>query len=173
MIRRTTFISYHHADATEVRRFIDRFRAAIIPRGIGDGVSDDDNFVNSTDTDYVLRRIREKYLANSSVTIVMIGACTWARKYVDWEIAASLRNDPVNGRNGLIGIWLPSSPRGKLPERLQANRPKPGQGYARVYAYPDSATQLAGWLTDAYNARTARARLIVPRSPLKVRNSPC
>ena len=55
-----------------------------------------------------MRKIREKYLTNSTVTIVFIGECTKARKYVDWEIASSLRNDPNNGRSGLLGINLKS-----------------------------------------------------------------
>jgi hypothetical protein len=38
-----------------------------------------------------LRRIRQLYLLDSTVTIVLIGKCTWARKFVDWETQASLR----------------------------------------------------------------------------------
>ncbi|WP_372493341.1 TIR domain-containing protein [Janibacter melonis] len=36
-------------------------------------------------------RIRTKYLGDSSVTIVLVGSCTWARRYVDWEVYSSLR----------------------------------------------------------------------------------
>ena len=58
--------------------------------------------------DYVLRRIREKYLSNTTVTIGLVGECTKARKYVDWEIVSTLRNDPVNGRSGRSGINIGS-----------------------------------------------------------------
>ena len=40
------------------------------------------------------RTTGENYLSNTTVTIVLIGECTKARKYVDWEIASTLRNDP-------------------------------------------------------------------------------
>ncbi|MBN1655077.1 MAG: TIR domain-containing protein [Deltaproteobacteria bacterium] len=45
--------------------------------------------------DYVMRRIRDEHLRDSTVTIVMIGNCTWSRKYVDWELQASLRSGPI------------------------------------------------------------------------------
>lgn len=51
-----------------------------------------DDIINSTDTNYVMRRIRELYLKDSTVTIVLMGKYTYTRRYVDWEIQASLRN---------------------------------------------------------------------------------
>jgi hypothetical protein len=177
VVRRKTFISYHHEDADEVREFSDEFSDVMIAKGIGSGVSDDDDFIDSDDTDYVLRRIREEYLADSIVTAVMISECTWARKYVDWEVAASLRNDPVNGRSGLLAILLPSQgTSGRLPDRVKDNVKLKGEedGYGRFRSYPTSSHQLAGWLEDAVNARTQRAHLIAsPRRDLKQRNSPC
>ena len=91
-----------------------------IPKTIG--ISDDDDFIDSDDRDYVMRRIREKYLTDSTVTIVLIGKCTAKRKYVDWEIASTLRNDPQNKRSGLLGINLRSIENRELsPPRLDDN----------------------------------------------------
>lgn len=59
---------------------------------------------------YIMQQIRENYLSDSTVTIVLIGKETWKRKYVDWEISASIRNTQKNPRSGLIGILLPSRP---------------------------------------------------------------
>ena len=81
-VRHKCFISYHQVDEDEVAKFIDDFSDVFIPKVLG--VSDTDDFIDSTDTDYVMRRIRELYLTDSTVTIVMIGKCTWARRYVDW-----------------------------------------------------------------------------------------
>lgn len=178
MTRRKVFISYHHADADEVRRFVDKHGSVIIPRGIGEGVNDADNFVNSTDTEYVLRRIREKYLSDSTVTVVMVGKCTWARKYVDWEIAASLRNDPTNGRSGLLALLLPSlrNDPPTVPQRVRDNAKMKSEsdGYGRYYHAPSTSTEVARWLDDAAGARVTRAHLIKsPRRPLRVKNSPC
>ena len=99
-----------------VEEFSDVFTAKTV------GVTDEDDFIDSDDKDYVMRRIREKYLSNTTVTIVLIGECTKARKYVDWEIASTLRNDPVNGRSGLLGINMKSMDRRWLPPpRLEDN----------------------------------------------------
>ena len=77
-----------------------------------------------------LQRIREDYIAQVSVTVVLIGCCTWQRKYVDWEIGASLRDTTTNPRCGLLGILLPNHPDHEtgrcnpslIPPRLADNR---------------------------------------------------
>src|SRR4051812_19538675 len=120
--RRKCFVTFHQADRAYVDSFVAKFSDVFIPRVLG--VSDIDDFINSTDYDYVMRRIRERYLTDSSVTIVMAGRCTWARKYVDWEVASSLRNDPINRRSGLFGIRLPYMPTGvptTVPDRFHDN----------------------------------------------------
>ena len=81
-VRHKCFLSYHAEDTDEVTEFIDRFSDIFIPKVIG--VSDDAPFVDSTDTDYIMECIREKYLSDSTVTIVLVGKCTWSRKFVDW-----------------------------------------------------------------------------------------
>jgi len=78
--------------------------------------------IDSTDSDYVMRRIRELYIGDSTVTLVMLGKCTWARRYVDWEIQASLRAPQDGLPNGLLGIKLPTYPEGTgFPERFNRN----------------------------------------------------
>jgi len=51
-----------------------------------------------------MRRIRENYISGSSCTIVLVGKDTWGRKYVDWEIKATLEKE-----HGLIGVQLPTA----------------------------------------------------------------
>ena len=108
--KRRCFISYHHADEREVQTFLDTYSNAEVftHRALGLDMAYD--IVDSNDTDYVMRRIREQYMQNTSVTIVMVGQNTWKRRYVDWEIAASLRNGFANPANALLGIKLPSYP---------------------------------------------------------------
>lgn len=106
-ITRKCFISYHHDDQKYVDEFVNTFdekKGVFIARALG---VMDQGIIDSTDTDYIMRRIKEKYLTDSTVTIVLIGKCTWARRYVDWEIASTLRNDPNNKRSGLVAINLP------------------------------------------------------------------
>ena len=117
--RHKCFISYHVADLEQVKAFVTDFGSEFIPRSVG--VTEDDDFVDSTDTDYIKRRIREEYLSNSTVTILLLGEGTWGRKFVDWEISSSLRNDPVNGRNGLLVIPLPSMNNAASEARLPSS----------------------------------------------------
>lgn len=91
--RRKCFISHHHADEGEVQEFIQGFdhdQDVLIARGIGASMSGD--IINSVNADYIKSQIRSKYLRDTTVTIVMVGRETWGRRFVDWEIAASLRN---------------------------------------------------------------------------------
>ena len=133
--RRKCFIAHHSVDDEEVADFVESFGDAFIPRVVG--VSDEDDYIDSDDTDYVMDRIRDKYLRDSTVTIVMIGGCTWARRFVDWEVYSSLRNDAKNRRSGLMAITLPSMADSTrhLPARV-ADNVDGEKGYARWWKYP-------------------------------------
>lgn len=173
-VRRKCFISYHHDDQDEVDTFVKTFdheRNLFISRGLGKEMSQD--IIDSTDTDYVMRRIRELYLSDSTVTIVMLGKCTWARRYVDWEIQASLRNGQTVTANGLLAIKLPSFAKsaGYFPERLNANlKQSDSQAdcYARWIDYPTTSQALMDAIEAAYQRRTTHQKWINnPRDYMK------
>ncbi len=171
--RRKCFISYHHADQAEVEQFIEQFEDVFIPKVLG--VTETDDFIDSTNTDYIMDRIREKYLAGSTVTIVLIGKCTWSRRYVDWEIFSTLRDNKVDKRGGLLAITLPSVAdykERKLPERLQDNV-NDSALYARWWKYPQSSEGLKKMITEAFDARESKSSLIVNNRPRKTYNSTC
>jgi len=131
----------------------------------------DQDLVSSTDPAYIMRKIRERHLADSTVTIVIIGRCTWSRKYVDWEIASTLRNDPVNKRSGLVGILLLNTPDSvQLPQRLEANMES---GYAKCYHYPRNASQLDRMIEHAFKTRTSRGDDVINNLGLFVNNRNC
>jgi len=160
-----TFISYHHADQDEVEDFIKAFDyegKVFITRALGVGMEQD--IIDSNDTDYIMRRIRELYLKDSTVTIVLVGKCTWARRYVDWEIQASLRHGEKTTPNGLLGIILPSAGRENIhaPNRLLINLKGKNhdEEYARWHWYTNNEDSLISWIEDAFNARISRANLI-------------
>src|SRR5262249_35215265 len=98
----------------------------------------------------------------ASVTIVMIGRCTWARRYVGWEIQSSLRQGlTVPPPNGLLGIVLPSAGQTPVPpSRLQANIES---GYAQWYWYPQDAGSLSNMIETAFQARTRTHQIVNPR----------
>lgn len=174
-VRHKCFISYHGANATEVLSFVKRFENVFIPRVIG--VTDEDPRINSNDLDYVMDTIREKYLSNSTVTILMVGSCTWSRKFIDWEIYSSLRRDKVNRLNGLMGIELPSAAQANvtLQNRFSENLPKAagGDGYARYWSYPRTDQALRDCIQDAFNARQQRDHLIQNTQQRRQRDSSC
>jgi len=170
--RRKVFISHYRADRTEVDAFIRNFSNVFIAKVLGANSNDD--FIDSSDTNYVMQRIRELYLQNSTVTIVLLGACTHSRRYIDWEIKSSLRQGEYTP-SGLMGIVLPS--RGNkaiLPERLKANWNKNHANcYARYWSHPTSSLELSNWIEDAHQARTTRAHLINNSRDMMKYNSSC
>lgn len=171
-VRHKVFVSYHATDAVEVVSFIEKYDYVFIARAIG-MEEDGSDIIDSTDVEYIRRTIREKYLKDSTVTMVLTGACTWARKFVDWEIYSSLRSNP--NANGLLAVQLPSTPTGtRAPSRLELNRPKPSkEGYAEYYAAPTSAAQLRSQIQTAFDARSNKGHLINLGGTLRERNSSC
>ncbi|MEV6283096.1 TIR domain-containing protein [Kribbella sp. NPDC051770] len=174
--RHKCFISYHAEDIKEVETFLEDFGTEFIAKTIG--VTDEDDFIDSEDTDYIMDQIRTKYLGDSSVTIALIGKCTWARRYVDWEIYSSLRDSKHSKVNGLVAIALPSiGSGGTLQARINDNvqRDSSGKdiGYARWYAYPTYKSSLRSWVDDAFSARTGRAHLIDNTRARRQRSASC
>jgi hypothetical protein len=173
--RRECFISYHHADQAAVDQFVRYFDHdfdCFIGRGLGQEMPGD--VINSTNTDYVMSRIRELYLEDSTVTIVMLGRCTWARRYVDWEIQSSLRRGEYTTPNGLLGIKLPSF--SEFPQRFNDNLSSDWPRvdcYARHMDYPDSAQSLVAAIEAAFQRRTSHAHLIVNRRERNEYNRQC
>jgi hypothetical protein len=173
-VRHKCFISYHGADIDGVTYFVEAFNDVFIPRVVG--VSDSDHFkdpVNSEEEEYIKSQIGAKYLSDSTVTILYVGQCAWARKYVDWELSSSLRNDPANKRNGLMAITPADRSTNKLPARFADNLAEDHSKYARYYYYPQSDSSLRAWIEDAFTARDTRASLIDNTRALKKINSQC
>ena len=105
--RHNIFLSYYHGQDQEYK---DRFVLLMGDNIIDKSVNIADIIDNKQPTEAVLQRIREDHIAQVSVTVVVIGRCTWQRQYVDWEIGVSLRDTPTNPRCGLLGILLPNHP---------------------------------------------------------------
>jgi hypothetical protein len=101
-VKRKVFVSYHHkGDQFWYNEFIRLFG------GKYDILFDNSlqRKIDSDNTDYVDRQIREKHIVGTSITIVLCGAETGKRKYVDWEINSTLHHG-----HALLGICLPTNP---------------------------------------------------------------
>ena len=164
--RHKCFISYHKDDKYVVDDFCETFEGSFIRRGI----MMEDDIIDSNDTDYVMRRIRELYLQDSTVTIVLVGRCTWARRFVDWEVQASLRKSLTGPPpNGLVAIQLWKSYK-KLPYRVNLNV---DSEYAKFYEYPKSSRGLSTLIDEAFKARTDLQDSIVNPRERFSNNRPC
>lgn len=70
--------------------------------------------INSDDEDYIMRKIREDYLSDSTVTIFLIGEKSAEnlpyenQSFLKRELQASLFNGIGNTRNGILGVVLPN-----------------------------------------------------------------
>ncbi len=172
--RHKCFVSYHVADVDEVTTFLDDFGTEFIPRSVGVTVEDD--FVNSDDQEYIKRRIREEYLTDSTVTIVLLGKCTWSRKFIDWEISSSLRDDSANKRSGLLVMPLPSmNNSATLSDRIRDNwvKDKPADSYASYFSYPSSTSAVRSNIETAFVARITKADKVNNARQLRQANGSC
>jgi hypothetical protein len=115
------------------------------------------------------RQIRENYIKGSSCTIVLVGKDTPGRKFVDWEMKATLDRE-----HGLIGVYLPTASRDPtntkiiVPDRLHSNIQS---GFASWVSWQDittSAAQLERYVADAKSRNTT---LIVNPRDIRLRNS--
>jgi hypothetical protein len=158
--RHKVFISYHHArdEAYKIafeRRFGDAF-GAIVLGSVNDGDIDP-----NLPTETIRQKIRDDYLRDASVTVVLIGAETWQRKHIDWEIGSSIRHTEYNPRSGLLGIVLPTYPRTDptkydprtIPPRLYDNIKCE---FAAIYNWSDNATIVPDWVHQAYLRKSTK-----------------
>lgn len=103
------FISYHHTNDQMYKKDLAR------RYGGGDDQVFVDRSVNTGDiedglpAETIRRKIRDEYLKDTTVLIVLVGAETKERKHVDWEIYSSMYNGEVNKRCGILVITLPTT----------------------------------------------------------------
>ncbi len=161
--RRSIFVSYHHDNDQHYKHQLTSMLSEsyqTIDRSLPEKI-------RSENPDYIMRHIRENFIKGTSATIVICGRESHLRKYIDWEIKATL-----DKCHGLIGVYLesaliPSTTLAHCPRRLSENI---DSGYANWY----------NWNSFCHNADTARSYIeyaiasdkakIVNNLPLKSQN---
>ena len=175
--RHKTFVSFHEKDKRYRHYFARAMGSDIIDRSVSEGDIDP-----ALKVDTIRSKIRDEFIADATVTVVLIGPCTWQRKHVDWEIGSSLRQTKKNPRCGLIGILLPThldyranrySPN-LIPPRL-ADNVVGRNSYARIYHWPDpwNPRQIRTWIHEAFNRRDSINPINSRRQFGKNRTTPC
>jgi plasmid stabilization system protein ParE len=163
--RRNVFVSYHHGQPGTDGDVEYRDRLERVFEANGDtllwGAVPDDVIDQRLPEDEIRRQIRDHHLRNTSVTIVLIGARTWQRRHVDWEIGSSLCHTEFSPRSGLFGLLLPTHPdypgkpsysQYRIPPRLYDNL---ACGYAKFYEWTENPEYIAHMIDEAYNRKSA------------------
>ena len=107
MVRHKVFISYHHANdqwakdrLIELNEQYDIFIDCSVDTG---------DIPDTWDDQHIRTEIRDNYLRDSTVTILLVGVETRNRKHIDWELYSSMFDGLVNKKSGIVVIMLPST----------------------------------------------------------------
>lgn len=101
------FISFKTEDFAYKKYILDNLNVDMIDKSLH-------NAINSEDEDYIMKKIREDYLSDSTVTIFLIGEKSAENTpfenqfFLKRELQATLYNGTGNTKNGILGIVLPS-----------------------------------------------------------------
>ncbi|KFE97349.1 molecular chaperone Tir [Chryseobacterium formosense] len=101
------FISFKTEDRVYKTYIHDHLDVDMIDKSLHDPI-------NSYDEDYIMRKIRENYLSDSTVTIFLIGdksaENSWFENqtFIKRELQSSLYHGLGNTKNGILGVVLPS-----------------------------------------------------------------
>jgi hypothetical protein len=157
--RHKVFVSYHHARDEAYKSKFERFGRTfdVLVPGSVNGGDIDANLPAET----IRQKIRDEYLRNTSVTVVLIGVETWQRKHIDLEIGSSIRPTEYNPRSGLLGILLPTYPRADpakynprtIPPRLYDNIKCE---FAAIHNWSENATHVQNCIHQAYLRKNSR-----------------
>ena len=164
MTKHKLFISYYHKDDEFYRsKFEKLFGDLFINKSVKLGDIDDD-----LSTDYIKRLIRENYISDTSVLVVLIGPHTHCRKHVDWEISAGLLKEA-----GLVGLLLPTHNcynkkeclDKDLPDRFVANW---NTNYAILYNWTEDRSAMKVIIEKAFeNKLKMQDQKVNPRNQMK------
>jgi hypothetical protein len=163
--RRKIFVSYHHDEDQHYYNALseaahDEYKL-IYDNSL-------DRRINSKNPDFVMRQIREEFITGTSVTVVLCGIETPWRKYVDWEIKATLDKG-----HGLLAVVLPTNTYRDgyrwVPARLNDNI---RSGFAHMVEWDAFTRDAASVKLHIEAARNRPSRLIVNNREMMSRNEP-
>ena len=100
------FISYHHENDQRYKEDLLKMRDRsdlFVDKSVNAGEISDD-----WSPETIRKEIRDEYLRDSTVTILLCGEETRHRKHIDWELKTSMIDGQKNGKSGILVITLPS-----------------------------------------------------------------
>lgn len=162
--KRKVFISYHHK---KDQQWYDQFSQYFSDQL--DLFSDNsvERAIDSDNAEYLNRKIREEFIVGTSLTIVLCGAETYKRRWVDWEIHATLHHE-----HGLLGIGLPTCARDLsnnkyiVPDRFFENHQS---GYAVWMEWTATPAILIARIEEA--VKISSQTLLIRNNAVKMKRS--
>jgi hypothetical protein len=116
-------------------------------------------------------QIRAERIGPATVTLVLLGTCTWSKQAVDLELEAALTPAADGLPNGLMACTIDrNAERSKMPDRLKLNVKS---GYARLYRLPRSVDELRGWVEAAAAGRGERSDRLKDTDERLAADLPC
>ena len=101
------FVSYYHHDDQGYKdglvEWAEKNKVFI------DGSVDTGDIPDDWDDQRIRESIRDNYLKDTTVTIVLVGTNTRHRKHVDWEIYSSMYDGKINKKSGIVVVLLPTT----------------------------------------------------------------
>ena len=154
--RHKVFVSYYHDEDQRYRnRFedlFDRHFDIMVSQSVDIGDIDP-----NLKTETIRQKIRDEYIRDATVIVVLVGPHTWQRKHVDWEIYSGLHDTKNNPRCGLLGIFVPSYPlpgnkydRHTIPPRLHDNI---ARKFTKIYKWSTDPFSVSNWIHEAFTRR--------------------
>lgn len=141
-----TFFSFHYqrdVQRASVVRNSSKFKSSITPEWIEASIWESARTTGPA----AVRRLIDNALVNTSVTAVLIGARTSSRRWVQYEIDASLERG-----NGLIGIYINNIKDFAGGIDLRGVNPLPAGFPTYDWINDDGYNRLGRWVDDAYDA---------------------
>jgi hypothetical protein len=102
------FISFKTEDAAFKQYIQNSLGVDMVDRSLNESIDSDDE-------DYIMQKIRNDYLSDSTVTIHLIGTRSaedlgrHEHRFIKRELQASLYNGKGNTRNGILGVVTPAA----------------------------------------------------------------
>lgn len=112
--RHRVFISYYHHDDQDYKDILINMKefdwSTMRTQSIFEDCSVHENEIDDTGltSEEIRRIIRDDYIKDATVLILLCGQNTKKRKHIDWEIHAAMYDSETNRQMGIIVINLPT-----------------------------------------------------------------
>ena len=112
--RHKVFVSYHHKNDQRFKDYLVALKEYNPEKGVKQTIFDNRS-VDQNDVDdkgltneQVRETIRDDYIKDATVLVLLCGKQTKERKFVDWELQAAMYDDPEKIKLGILIINLPT-----------------------------------------------------------------